>query len=83
MNIGGMGMRAALERVRRPRKKCNRCGLYYLAKEEKCPHCSELTEKELSELLDRIEETHQANSNLGFWFFVMAGLLILLIFAIY
>ena len=82
MSIGGLGMRAALELLRKPRKKCNRCGLYYPASEEKCIHCSGLSEKELSELLDKIEHTHQANSYLGLLFIALAGILILFMLAI-
>lgn len=81
MNLGGLAARAALLKDQMKKKPCNRCGLHYDPKEEKkCPHCGDLDEHGLAQLLERRESEFQSNKSLGFWLLLSA--IVLLIFMV-
>ena len=62
-------------------KKCKRCSLRYPGKENQCVHCSNLTDVEVEELLQKKKKEHKASANIGKLFFYIA-ILILIGFAI-
>jgi predicted nucleic acid-binding Zn ribbon protein len=76
MRSAGLGLKMAQLMRQKPTKKCARCGLKYPEDQENCPHCFELTEAELDELKDKIEEYHKSNANIGKLFFYFAAALL-------
>jgi len=84
MILGGLGLKAALMQQQKPTKKCDRCGLYYPKDEQKCIHCGDLSNNELQQFLEKIENEKISSKNLGMLFFYIAilmifGMLILLL----
>ncbi len=66
-------------------QKCERCGLLFPKKAIECPHCTDLNDRELSELKQEIQERHVANKNLGMVFMAAAiamGVIFVLILAL-
>jgi len=61
-------------------KKCTRCGLQYPIKEDACAHCKDLTDQEVEELLSKLKEEHEGNSNIGKFFIYVAALLVIVMF---
>jgi hypothetical protein len=67
-----------LPRIRRT-LKCARCGLRYPVKDAQCPHCAQLSDREVERLRQRIADEHRGNANLGRLFLYIAVLLLLAI----
>jgi len=57
--------------------KCDRCGLSYNPENENCPHCKNLNDMEVSELIERIGIDQNVNEFP--WSFVLLVMVILLI----
>lgn len=78
-----LGMSAAWRMMQPKKKRCERCGLYYTQKLEKCSHCGDLDDRGLQNLLERHAEELEGNAALGKYFVigavVIAALLILTI----
>ena len=70
-----IGMSTAWMGMQPKRKKCDRCGLYYVEKLEKCSHCGELDERGLHELLQKHNEVLEENAKLGKLFIIVAIIL--------
>ena len=52
MSMLWLGKRASeLQEKRNKQTKCERCGQFYFKTEEKCPHCSELTDLQVKHAL--------------------------------
>ena len=80
MGLGGLGMSAANALRRKPLRKCERCGLYYVANEnDRCEHCADLDSRGLQALLEKTEEERLAHHRLGKWFFAAAIVILLLL----
>lgn len=77
--LGGLGGRAAWEKMQPKKKLCERCGLYYRESLDKCRWCGDLDEHGLSQLLAKKERQFQSNRSLGQIFFVIVLLIILLL----
>ncbi len=76
-----LGMSAAWRAMQPKKKRCDRCGLYYTEKLNKCPHCSDLDDSGLQTLLERRDEELKGNASLGKFFILGAvaiGVLLLL-----
>ena len=67
-----LGSSAAWRAMQPKRKKCERCGLYYLEKSEKCSHCGDLDENGLRMLLESHEQELEGNKSIGKVFFFIA-----------
>ena len=81
MNLGGLGARAALKQ--KPTKPCNRCGLRYEEDADKCVHCGDISDANLSDFKEGIEAQKDAEANLGSIFLVITlalGILLFLLF---
>ena len=80
MAIGG----AVFWRALQPRTiKCERCGLYYRKKLEKCSNCGDLDERGVQQLIKKMEIEYQGNASLGRLFLlgsVIIGMLMILLF---
>lgn len=61
---------------RAPTRICQRCKLHYKIDINACPHCSDLTERELVEFLFRRDEELNAIAGLGRVFLVLALLVV-------
>ncbi len=73
MSIGGLGARAAMLKNQKPTKKCERCGLRYVEPSpDKCPHCGDLCEARLHQLLDKVQREAKASKSLGKYFLFAA-----------
>ena len=68
--LGGLGGRAAWEKMQPKKRLCERCGLYCRESLDKCRWCGDLDERGLSNLLAKKERQFQSNSSLGQIFFV-------------
>jgi hypothetical protein len=76
-----LGMSAAWRAMQPKKKRCERCGLYYTEKLNKCSHCGDLDDSGLQALLERHEEEFKGNASLGKFFIlgaVVIGVLLLL-----
>ncbi len=69
-----LGSSTAWKAMQPKRKKCERCGLYYLEKSAKCSHCGGLDERGLQKLLESHEEELEANKAIGKIFFFVSML---------
>jgi len=73
MNIAGLLAKLAEIQAKGPSVHCERCGLYYLAKDyDECPHCSHLSDKELYYFLVEQEQKRAGTKQLGFGFAIAA-----------
>ena len=77
--LGGLGGRAAWEKMQSKKKLCERCGLHYRESLDKCRWCGDLDEDGLSQLLAKKEQQFQSNKSLGRIFFVIVLLIIILL----
>ncbi|MEJ2141845.1 MAG: hypothetical protein P8Y24_05740 [Gammaproteobacteria bacterium] len=53
-------------------KKCQRCGLRYPFRAEQCVHCKHLSDREVEQLKQRVQQQNKAHRNLGILFFYIA-----------
>ena len=67
-----LGLSVAWRSMQPKRKKCERCGLYYVEKSAKCSHCGDLDESGLQVLLESHEEELDANKSIGKIFFFVS-----------
>lgn len=73
MNIGGLLAKLAELKAKGPSVHCERCHLYYLAKDyDACPHCSNLSDKELYYFLVEQEKNREGARKLGYGFALAA-----------
>jgi ribosomal protein L37E len=80
MSMGGLLAKLATLRGQKHEKPCERCGSYYNhQREEECPHCAQLNERQLEELKARRQAEGQANRRLGYGFLVAAAVVLVLI----
>jgi hypothetical protein len=76
-----LGVAGSWRSMQPKKKRCERCGLYYTEKLNKCSHCGDLDDRGLQELLKRHEEGLEENAALGRYFAIGAvaiGVLLLL-----
>lgn len=59
--------------IRRSRR-CERCGLRFPRKEAQCPHCADLSDPEVLDLKEGMQEEQQGHANLGKLFYFIAAL---------
>lgn len=81
MNFGGLAAKAALKQ--KPTKQCPRCSLRYPIDEEKCLHCKNVSDSELTAFKEHIEAQKEAGASLGSIFLMVTlilGALLLLSF---
>jgi hypothetical protein len=77
-----LGMSIGWRAMQPKKKRCERCGLYYTEKLNKCSHCGDLDDLGLQALLDRRDGESKGNASLGRFFILGAvaiGTLLLLI----
>jgi len=77
------GMSLAMKAKQPQQKRCDRCDLYYVESLEKCVHCSELNNSQLTQFKAQHQETLQDNSTFGKYLLfgaLIIGLLLLLSF---
>ena len=76
MSLTGLLGKAAVLRHQRPTRKCKRCGLQHdKANGDKCPHCGNLADSELSQLQEKLHRESEGEKSLGFYFIVAALIL--------
>lgn len=76
----GLGGKAAMLKQQGPSKKCERCGLSHFSHHhDKCPHCVELNDAEVQELIDRQEAEAEGGASLGRMMLVGAVFIIVLL----
>jgi uncharacterized membrane protein YvbJ len=75
MSFGALGAKAASVRYQKPTKRCDRCDLHYPEDEEKCIHCGDISDNELLQFLEKIEDEKISARNLGSLFFYIAILI--------
>lgn len=79
IGLGGLAAKAVLLKEQMKKKPCKRCGLHYDPKKETtCPHCGDLDEHGLVQLLERRKGEFQSNKSLGIW--LIFGAIVVLIF---
>ncbi len=84
MGLGGLTARAALLREQLKRSPCERCGfMFELAKEEKCPQCSELSNAKVAKIVNARERQYETNKSLGVWFYWLALVSLIIFVATY
>ena len=79
MPLGGLGGRAAWEKMQPKRVKCERCGLQYRESLAQCRWCGDLDEIGLSRLMVKKERQFQSNKWLGKMFFLAAIIIAMLL----
>lgn len=72
-----LGSNIAWRAMQPKRKKCERCGLYYLEKSPKCSHCADLDESGLQKLLENHEQELEGNKSIGRIFFFVSLLIVI------
>ncbi len=78
--MGLLGLKWAMMYRQGPSKQCKRCSLSYFSNQhDKCPHCSELNESELSKLIELKERESEDAAQLGRAMLISAALLLLLL----
>ena len=76
MSLTGLLGKAAVLCHQRPTRKCKRCGLQHdNASGDKCPHCGNLTDSELSQLQEKLHRESEGEKSLGSYFVVAALIL--------
>lgn len=59
MNLAGLGLRAAVERLAVRKKRCDRCGESCNYNVLDCPQCTEVSASEIRHLLKEESEKHR------------------------
>ena len=76
-----LGMSAAWRAMQPKRKRCDRCGLYYIEKLEECSHCGDLDERGLQRLFEQKAEEGEGNASLGRFFLLGSVIVAVLMLA--
>lgn len=79
MGIGGLLAKAFDMKSRQPGKHCERCGLQYPGDQEHCVHCSDLDDRALAHMKERLVHEQEAHKNLGRKFGILALILLVLL----
>ena len=77
-----LGMSTGWRAMQPKKKRCERCGLYYTEKLNKCSHCGDLDDLGLQALLDRRDAEIKGYASIGRYFILGAvaiSILLLLI----
>ncbi len=78
--MAGLGTKLIELNRQGPAKKCERCGLsYFIRHHEKCPHCSDLSESELVELVDAKARGAKRVAFIGRKMFIAAAAVLILL----
>lgn len=72
-----LGLKGASYLLQKKKQKCERCSLYYLKTEDTCSHCGNLSEVELQNFLEKVEQEKAAAANLGNLFIYISILILL------
>jgi len=65
------------------RETCERCGLPRPKSEKICPHCDQLSDREVDRLKTRDAREHETNAHIGVMFLALAASLALLMSVVF
>ncbi len=60
-------------------RSCERCGLRFSVSDEQCPHCTQLSDREVENLKERMAEQQVAHKQLGRILLVVAAAMALVL----
>ncbi len=83
MALGGLGLKALQQKLQKPTRQCDRCGLRTPLDKEQCVHCADLDERGLEALMEKVQWEREGVRNLGVLFLglgALSGLIVLTLF---